>query len=94
VGGKAPAGLHRAVSCATPRAVLRRAALLDMFAAFRLIPIQFADIEYGDALLLAESAGLSFRDGAYLWLARQLDAELVTLDKRLHDAWSATRQAR
>ncbi|MBV9740236.1 MAG: type II toxin-antitoxin system VapC family toxin [Hyphomicrobiales bacterium] len=32
---------------------------------------------------LAESAGLTAYDASYLWLARALGAELVTLDRKL-----------
>ena len=67
----------------------QRDAYLAQFAAFRLIPIEFADIEYGEALSLAETSRLSFYDAVYLWLALGLNAELITLDKELHAAWLA-----
>ena len=37
---------------------------------------------------LAERAHLTYYDACYLWLARELGAELVTLDDRLSEAWS------
>ncbi|HZT90151.1 MAG TPA: type II toxin-antitoxin system VapC family toxin [Stellaceae bacterium] len=35
------------------------------------------------SLDLAEAAGLTAYDASYLWLARALGAELVTLDRKL-----------
>ncbi len=35
------------------------------------------------AVVLAEQTKLSLYDASYLWLARALDAELVTLDEKL-----------
>jgi predicted nucleic acid-binding protein len=32
---------------------------------------------------LADKMGLTAYDASYLWLARRLDAELVTLDRKL-----------
>jgi predicted nucleic acid-binding protein len=37
-------------------------------------------------LELAESTGLTAYDASYLWLARELSAELVTLDGQLAKA--------
>jgi predicted nucleic acid-binding protein len=57
-----------------------------LFAGLEIYPrmaIEIIAIDHRDALLLAEVHGLSSYDAAYLWLARKLSAELVTLDKRL-----------
>jgi predicted nucleic acid-binding protein len=40
-------------------------------------------------LLLAERKRLSAYDAAYLWLAKELGAELVTLDRRLAAAMAS-----
>lgn len=61
----------------------RREALLS---AYRLLPRLSVDrygVDAGETLLLAEETGLSVYDASYLWLARSLRAELVTLDRRL-----------
>jgi predicted nucleic acid-binding protein len=42
-------------------------------------------------VLLAEHNELTAYDASYLWLARRLEAELVTLDQGLEDAWSVSR---
>jgi predicted nucleic acid-binding protein len=43
-------------------------------------------IDHDKVLDLAEQVRLSFYDASYLCLARELDVELVTLDRRLADA--------
>jgi len=61
----------------------QRVALLAGFAMFDRISIENVEIDQSNAIELAETLGLSSYDAAYLWLARALAAELVTLDKRL-----------
>lgn len=41
------------------------------------------EVDQGEALVLAERSGLSAYDASYLWLARRVSAELVTLDRQL-----------
>jgi hypothetical protein len=43
-------------------------------------------VEHDKALELAAATGLTAYDASYLWLARELGAELVTLDRRLANA--------
>jgi predicted nucleic acid-binding protein len=50
------------------------------------MPIEIVEVDHAGALRLAEVVGLTIYDAAYLWLARKLPAELVTLDKRLQTA--------
>ena len=45
-------------------------------------------IDHDGALDLAARTGLTAYDASHLWLARQLGAELVTLDRRLERATS------
>jgi predicted nucleic acid-binding protein len=52
-------------------------ALADDFA------IVWSDVEPGPVLDLAIQTGLTAYDASYLWLARRLDADLVTLDSDL-----------
>jgi predicted nucleic acid-binding protein len=72
----------------------QRDALLAGFEALSEFAIDFIEIDPGDALVLAVECGLTFYDTAYLWLARRLACELVTLDGPLHAAWSAGPSAR
>jgi predicted nucleic acid-binding protein len=67
-----------------------REVLLAAFAMYAPMSIETVEVDYADTLQLAEALGLSSYDAAYLWLARTLAAELVTLDRRLHTA-GATR---
>lgn len=43
-------------------------------------------VEHEAMLLLAKRTGLTAYDASYLWLAQQLDAELITLDRQLEAA--------
>jgi predicted nucleic acid-binding protein len=48
-----------------------------------LLQIENADVDHAEVLTLAAGTGLTAYDASYLWLARTLDAELVTLDRQL-----------
>ncbi len=55
-------------------------------AAFRLadrLAVKTVTVDLGGALDLAEATGLTAYDASYLWLARALGGELVTLDRKL-----------
>jgi predicted nucleic acid-binding protein len=71
-----------------------RQALLDAFALLDELAIGLETVDLGEALALAERTRLSFYDAAYLWLARALDAELVTLDRKLARADRTLRRSR
>lgn len=55
-------------------------------AAFRLahrLRIDTVAVDHAATLDLAEATGLTVYDASYLWLTRELGAELVTLDQEL-----------
>lgn len=55
-------------------------------AAFRLVHrlnVETVGVDHAAVLDLAEATGLTAYDASYLWLARSLSAELVTLDSKL-----------
>ena len=55
-------------------------------AAFRLadrLAVETVAVDHSAALDLAEATGLTAYDASYLWLARALGGELVTLDRKL-----------
>lgn len=61
-------------------------------AAFRLrdrLAVEEIAVDHDETLKLAAMTGLTAYDASYLWLARQLGAELVTLDKQLAKAEAA-----
>jgi predicted nucleic acid-binding protein len=60
-----------------------RPGILQSFEAGFELAIETADIDFVEVLLLAEQTGLTGYDASYLWLARRLNAELVTLDRAL-----------
>ena len=45
--------------------------------------IESAEVDHAGVLMLAEQFRLTGYDASYLWLAQRLNAELVTLDRRL-----------
>lgn len=54
--------------------------------AFRLadrLRVETVAVDHAASLDLAEATGLTAYDASYLWLARALGAELVTLDRKL-----------
>jgi predicted nucleic acid-binding protein len=60
-----------------------RGALLQTFASFPDFGVHERDVHFAEAIQLAEAAPLSIYDASYLWLAREMGIQLVTLDKRL-----------
>ncbi len=64
----------------------RREALLAALPLADRMGIQHVDVPAVEVLRLADETGLTAYDAAYLWLARHLKAELVTLDQGLKKA--------
>ena len=64
----------------------RRGAYLAAYRARAALRIDICDVDQEHALELAERTGLSGYDASYLWLARALGVELVTLDRKLATA--------
>ena len=56
------------------------------FARARLLAIRIVEVEHLPVVELARKTGLTIYDASYLWLARNLPGELVTLDKRMRAA--------
>jgi predicted nucleic acid-binding protein len=64
----------------------QRDALLAGLGLYELMSIEIVEVDEVETLQLAEAFGLTSYDAAYLWLARVLAADLVTLDRRLQTA--------
>jgi predicted nucleic acid-binding protein len=67
---------------------IRRAPELreSMITGYRLhqtMGIQRMEVDHAQVLALAEHTALTAYDASYLWLARELGCELVTLDRQL-----------
>jgi predicted nucleic acid-binding protein len=60
--------------------------LLAAFALRRRLAVEEVAVELAAAVEIALATGLTAYDAAYLWLARELGAELVTLDEALERA--------
>jgi predicted nucleic acid-binding protein len=69
----------------------RRQSIFKAFEMWRRLTISSVEVDHAEVVLLAERNGLTAYDASYLWLARWLEAELVTLDQSLEEAWSASR---
>ena len=61
----------------------QRIGFLAAFARWDQMGIELVDVDHGGVLSAAEQSGLTSYDASYLWLAQRLNAELVTLDRRL-----------
>jgi predicted nucleic acid-binding protein len=61
----------------------KRSATVSALGLFARMNIDLAEVDLIGVTLLADQSGLSAYDASYLWLARNLNAELVTLDRRL-----------
>ena len=61
----------------------QRDALLAAFGMLVRMEVGVIEVDQGEAILLAERSGLTAYDASYLWLARRMGAELVTLDRQL-----------
>jgi predicted nucleic acid-binding protein len=71
-----------------------RDALLQAFSLFEDLSITLETIDLAATIALAERTKLSVYDASYLWLARALRAELVTLDDRLARVDERTRASK
>jgi len=60
-----------------------RTSILEAFILQGGVSIGPAEVDHAGALVLAEQFRLTGYDASYLWLAQRLNAELVTLDRRL-----------
>jgi predicted nucleic acid-binding protein len=68
-----------------------RDVLLTQFLSYTAMSITIHEVDLLATLSLAERFNLTAYDASYLWLARALDAELVTLDGRLARAAASLR---
>jgi predicted nucleic acid-binding protein len=64
----------------------QRDRLLAAFDLRKRLGIRAVEVNHGEVVLLAERTGLTAYDASYLWLARVLDAEIVTFDRKLQQA--------
>lgn len=64
----------------------RRASILNGFLTYQRAAIELHNVDQPGVVEIAHRLKLSAYDASYLWLARHLGAELVTLDSRLEKA--------
>ena len=70
-------------------APIERSDLLIAFQSYKSLAIQEVSVDKEGAAALACDKGISLYDASYLWLAKNLGVELVTLDQRLAKAAQA-----
>jgi predicted nucleic acid-binding protein len=68
-----------------------RAPLLAAFALFERVAVDLVLVDHQAVLQLADITGLTAYDASYLWLARTLDTDLITLDAALETAHAAAK---
>jgi len=71
----------------------QREALLAAFGMLDRMEVSIVEVDHGEVLALAERSRLTAYDASYLWLARRMSYELVTLDRRLAAAGATVRSA-
>jgi predicted nucleic acid-binding protein len=64
-----------------------RAELEQALRLFDELDLDEIEVPISDAVDVAAALDLTVYDASYIWLARYLDAELVTLDRRVDRAW-------
>ena len=60
--------------------------IMKAFEASEQLAIEYIDVDHPQVIALAEEAGLTTYDAAYLWLAKKTGGRLVTLDAKLRKA--------
>lgn len=60
--------------------------IFGQFELSQRMPIQLVQVNHTEVALLARKSKLSAYDASYLWLAREMNIPLVTLDKDLRKA--------
>jgi predicted nucleic acid-binding protein len=61
----------------------RRDALMVAFGMLDRMEVGLVEVDHEEVLDLADRSGLTAHDASYLWLARRMGYELVTLDRRV-----------
>ena len=67
--------------------------IIEAFGYAARLSIEHIDVDHAAVISLAEETGLTTYDASYLWIARELGAQLVTLDRKLRRSALATNRA-
>ena len=63
--------------------------LMSAFDLFNRFAIDTVQVDHRATVTLAMATGLTTYDASYLWLAKELKGELITLDERLAQAFKS-----
>lgn len=67
-----------------------REKLVSAFKFLMQMDVRTVEVDFLGVLELSERTGLTAYDASYLWLAQRLGADLVTLDRKLEAAFTAS----
>jgi predicted nucleic acid-binding protein len=67
----------------------KKALIIEAFNNARRLDIEIVEVDHLEAIKLALDKGLTTYDASYLWLAREVRAELITLDDTMRKAFSS-----
>ena len=65
---------------------LQKTSILEAFELAGKLNIEIIEVDHLAVIELAKDTGLTTYDASYLWLASELQGELVTLDAKIHRA--------
>ncbi len=64
----------------------QREQILGAFLMAGRMALDIVEVDHRDVVALAEETGITTYDASYLWLARRLKGELITLDRKMGKA--------
>lgn len=67
----------------------KKGLIIEAFNNARRLDIEIMEVDHLAAVELALDKGITTYDASYLWLAREVQADLITLDETMHKAFSS-----
>jgi predicted nucleic acid-binding protein len=67
----------------------KKALIIEAFNNARRLDIEIVQVDHLEAIELALDMGITTYDASYLWLAREVRADLITLDETMRKAFSS-----
>jgi predicted nucleic acid-binding protein len=67
----------------------KKALIIEAFNNARRLDIEIVEVDHLEAIKLALDKGITTYDASYLWLAREVRADLITLDETMPKAFSS-----
>ena len=67
----------------------KKGLIIEAFDSANRLEIEIVEVDHLAAVELALDKGITTYDASYLWLAREVRADLITLDETMHKAFSS-----